>query len=72
MKKTTLIIGAGGVGRVVVHKCVLNADIFGEIVLASRSIERCAEIKKEGKCRHSYKCSTSISRFNYYGRLYQN
>ena len=47
MNKTTLIIGAGGVSRVVVHKCVQNADVFGEIVLASRSIGRCAEIKSE-------------------------
>ncbi|MCD6257984.1 MAG: saccharopine dehydrogenase family protein [Helicobacteraceae bacterium] len=45
--RTTLIIGAGGVGRVVVHKCVQNADVFGKIVLASRSIGRCQEIKKE-------------------------
>ncbi len=45
--KTTLIIGAGGVGRVVVHKCVLNADVFGKIVLASRTISRCNEIKSE-------------------------
>ncbi|MDD3817933.1 MAG: saccharopine dehydrogenase NADP-binding domain-containing protein, partial [Thiovulaceae bacterium] len=35
--KTTLIIGAGGVSRVVVHKCVQNADVFGRIVLASRT-----------------------------------
>ncbi len=45
--KTTLIIGAGGVGRVVVHKCVQNADIFGKIILASRSIGRCQEIRSE-------------------------
>jgi saccharopine dehydrogenase (NAD+, L-lysine-forming) len=45
--KTTLIIGAGGVSRVVVHKCVQNADVFGKIVLASRSIGRCEEIKSE-------------------------
>ena len=47
LKKTTLIIGAGGVGRVVVHKCVQNADIFGKIVLASRSIGRCETIKND-------------------------
>ena len=47
MSKTTLIIGAGGVGRVVVHKCAMNADVFGKIVLASRSIGRCEEIKSE-------------------------
>jgi saccharopine dehydrogenase (NAD+, L-lysine-forming) len=45
--KTTLIIGAGGVGRVVVHKCVQNSDIFGRIVLASRTKSRCDEIKAE-------------------------
>ena len=45
--KTTLIIGAGGVGRVVVHKCVLNADVFGNIVLASRTISKCDEISSE-------------------------
>jgi len=45
--KTTLIIGAGGVGRVVVHKCVQNSDVFGKIVLASRTIGRCEEIKSE-------------------------
>ena len=44
---TTLIIGAGGVGRVVAHKCVMNKDVFGRIVLASRSIGRCETIKEE-------------------------
>ena len=44
---TTLIIGAGGVGRVVAHKCVMNKDVFGRIVLASRSIGRCETIKAE-------------------------
>ncbi|WP_294964503.1 saccharopine dehydrogenase family protein [Sulfurimonas sp.] len=42
---TTLIIGAGGVSRVVVHKCVQNSEVFGKIVLASRSIGRCETIK---------------------------
>ena len=45
--KTTLIIGAGGVGRVVVHKCVQNVDTFGKIILASRTLKRCQEIKDE-------------------------
>ncbi|WP_455755971.1 saccharopine dehydrogenase family protein [Sulfurimonas sp.] len=45
--KTTLIIGAGGVGRVVVHKCVQNADTFGKIILASRTVSRCQGIKDE-------------------------
>jgi saccharopine dehydrogenase (NAD+, L-lysine-forming) len=44
---TTLIIGAGGVSRVVVHKCVQNADVFGRIVLASRTKSKCDAIKAE-------------------------
>jgi saccharopine dehydrogenase (NAD+, L-lysine-forming) len=47
MQKTTLIIGAGGVSRVVVHKCVQNAKTFGKIILASRTKARCDEIKAE-------------------------
>ncbi|MDD3595156.1 saccharopine dehydrogenase family protein [Sulfuricurvum sp.] len=44
---TALIIGAGGVGRVVAHKCVMNKDVFDRIILASRSIGRCEEIQSE-------------------------
>lgn len=44
---TALIIGAGGVGRVVAHKCVMNNHIFDRIILASRSIGRCVEIQSE-------------------------
>jgi len=43
----TLIIGAGGVGRVVVHKCVQNKATFGKIILASRTLSKCQEIKEE-------------------------
>jgi saccharopine dehydrogenase (NAD+, L-lysine forming) len=46
---TTLIIGAGGVGRVVTHKCAMNADIFGNIILASRTKSKCDEIAGEIK-----------------------
>lgn len=44
---TVLIIGAGGVGRVVAHKCVMNASTFDRIVLASRTLKRCEEIQSE-------------------------
>jgi len=40
-----LIIGAGGVGSVVVHKCVQNSEVFDEICIASRSIEKCNALK---------------------------
>ncbi len=39
-----LIIGAGGVGAVVVHKCAQVAEVFSEIVLASRTEEKCRKI----------------------------
>ena len=43
--KKTLIIGAGGVGRVVAHKCAqLSGDVFGEVMLASRTRSRCDAI----------------------------
>ncbi len=42
-----LIIGAGGVGRVVAHKCVKNRDTFNKITLASRTLEKCAQIQQE-------------------------
>ena len=43
--KKTLIIGAGGVGRVVAHKCAqLSGEVFGEVMLASRTQSRCDAI----------------------------
>ena len=44
-----LIIGAGGVGRVVTHKCAQAKDIFTHIMLASRTLEKCKKIQKEIK-----------------------
>ena len=42
-----LIIGAGGVSSVVVHKCCQHPDVFEEICLASRTIEKCDAIKEK-------------------------
>ncbi len=42
-----LIIGAGGVGGVVTHKCAQVPEVFSEIVLASRTIEKCRRIKDQ-------------------------
>ncbi len=41
-----IIIGAGGVGTVVAHKCAQNPDVFNEIVLASRTKSKCDAIAK--------------------------
>ncbi len=42
-----LIIGAGGVGAVVTHKCAQNPEVFSEIVLASRTLAKCEAIQKQ-------------------------
>ncbi len=39
-----LIIGAGGVGQVVAHKCAQLPEVFSEITLASRTVEKCDRI----------------------------
>ena len=47
-----LIIGAGGVGRVVASKCADNHQVFSEILLASRTVSKCETIAREvGKGR---------------------
>lgn len=39
-----LIIGAGGVGGVVAHKCAALPQVFQDICLASRTVEKCRRI----------------------------
>ena len=39
-----LIIGAGGVGGVVTHKCAQLPETFTDIILASRNEEKCKKI----------------------------
>ena len=39
-----LIIGAGGVGQVVTHKCAQVPEVFSEICLASRTLEKCERV----------------------------
>jgi saccharopine dehydrogenase (NAD+, L-lysine forming) len=42
-----LIIGAGGVGGVVAHKCAQLPEVFSEICLASRTLSRVENIAKQ-------------------------
>lgn len=46
-----LVIGAGGVGSVAVHKMAMNPDIFPEIALASRRVGKCDAIAASVKER---------------------
>ncbi|MEZ4288337.1 MAG: saccharopine dehydrogenase family protein [Polyangiales bacterium] len=49
MSKRVLIIGAGGVGGVVAHKCAQDAGTFSHITLASRTLSRCENIAAQIK-----------------------
>ena len=44
-----LIIGAGGVGRVVTFKCAMNPQTFSKIVLASRTKSKCDVIAADAR-----------------------
>lgn len=46
-----LIIGAGGVGSVVTHKCAQVPEVFSEIMLASRTVSKCEAIAESVKLR---------------------
>lgn len=53
-----LIIGAGGVGSVVAHKCALNSDVFTDITLASRTLSKCEAIATQIKQMHGVSIKT--------------
>ena len=46
-----LVIGAGGVSSVAVHKMAMNPDIFTGISLASRTLSKCDAIAASVKTR---------------------
>jgi saccharopine dehydrogenase (NAD+, L-lysine-forming) len=54
-----LIIGAGGVGRVVANKVAQNTDVFTEIMLASRTKSKCDDIAEDVKRRTGVSIQTA-------------
>ncbi|HWT26508.1 MAG TPA: saccharopine dehydrogenase NADP-binding domain-containing protein, partial [Mobilitalea sp.] len=42
-----LIIGAGGVASVVIHKCCQHPEVFEEICIASRTLSKCDAFKEK-------------------------
>ena len=54
-----LVIGAGGVGSVAVHKMAMNADIFPSITLASRRKFKCDAIAESVKARTGVTITTA-------------
>ncbi len=63
MKKNVLIIGAGGVARVVAHKCAQHNDILGDIAIASRNVAKCEQILASVKQKNSLKVPGKLSAF---------
>ena len=53
-----LIIGAGGVSRVVVHKCAQLPETFTDLHLASRTLSKCETIAEEVQARYGREVST--------------
>jgi saccharopine dehydrogenase (NAD+, L-lysine-forming) len=47
MSSKVLIIGAGGVGGVVAHKCAAAKDVFSDVMLASRTLSKVTAIAAE-------------------------
>jgi saccharopine dehydrogenase (NAD+, L-lysine forming) len=54
-----LIIGAGGVSQVVVHKCAQHPSVFSEILLASRTKSKCDKIAAEIKQKYGKTIETA-------------
>ena len=54
-----LVIGAGGVGTVVVHKLAQNTDVFTEIMLASRTKSKCDNVAADIKKRYGVEIKTA-------------
>ncbi|MGB7407716.1 MAG: saccharopine dehydrogenase family protein, partial [Pontixanthobacter sp.] len=55
---TVLVIGAGGVSSVCVHKMAMNPEIFTDIHLASRTISKCDAIAASVKQRTGQSVAT--------------
>ncbi len=54
-----LIIGAGGVGQVVAHKCAAMPEVFSNIMLASRTLSKCDAIANGIRKRLNVKIETA-------------
>ncbi|MCX5810142.1 MAG: saccharopine dehydrogenase family protein [Proteobacteria bacterium] len=54
-----MIIGAGGVATVAVHKCAQIPEVFKEILIASRTLSKCEAIRKDIKRRYDRDVQTA-------------
>jgi saccharopine dehydrogenase (NAD+, L-lysine-forming) len=58
MAGNVLVVGAGGVSSVAVHKMAMNPEIFGTITLASRTKAKCDDIAASVKRRTGAEIAT--------------
>lgn len=56
--KNVVIVGAGGVGSVVAHKCAQDPTTFSQISLASRTVSKCERIAQSVHERTGVQLST--------------
>ena len=56
-----MIIGAGGVGRVVAFKCAQHPEVFSEILLASRTRSKCDVIAADAKAATGHQHITTAA-----------
>ncbi|MDR1104059.1 MAG: saccharopine dehydrogenase family protein, partial [Endomicrobium sp.] len=54
-KRNVLLVGAGGVAHVAAHKFAQNNDLFGNIYIASRSLNSCKQIIESIERKNNYK-----------------
>jgi saccharopine dehydrogenase-like NADP-dependent oxidoreductase len=54
-KRNVLLVGAGGVAHVAAHKFAQNNDLFGNIYVASRSLDSCKQIIESIERKNNYK-----------------
>ena len=59
MNRKLLVIGCGGVAAVAITKCCQNSEMFPELVLASRTIEKCDALVESLKGKTSTVLSTA-------------
>ena len=61
MSHKVLIIGAGGVGRVVAFKCAQHPEVFSEILIASRTKSKCDVIAADAMKATGHKKITTAA-----------
>ena len=51
--QSVLVIGAGGVSHVTIHKMAILSKVFNNIILASRTLDKCLKIKNSVKTKYN-------------------